>query len=185
MERVLGGNAHPGSNPELLQSPVLLEQLRHEIDEHPCPECGWLQPEMVNRRGALAHGILLVATLALALAGGMYRTSVHAVPFLLAPILVVIALAHLLASRQARNRGRAPNVALAAEEVQAGVLKLDRAGDLSARHQRPALLPAFLLVLGGVAPLLVPLAAAVLSWPVNENLVPIAEEWDEIRSELM
>ena len=172
LERVVASQQAFTSDPANLSNPVLLEQLRHEIDEHPCPSCGRLQPEMVGRRRGILHGSLLAASLALpfclAQAAGVRW---HNYPRLLIPTFAALALFQLLALLV--GRGTRLRVDIAAREVEAGALRMDGKSDfVPGRPVTPWLVALVLMGLAVILPVSIDALTWLRHWPLNENLDP-------------
>jgi hypothetical protein len=122
------------SSPEELNR-ELQGLLKNEVEDHPCPRCGRLQPDMVGRKRGGLHGVLLLlafGTLIALTASGLVH--VHDVPGRLAPLLAGIGAIHLMV-RFVGNRGGASGIEAAKAEVATGTLTLeDGAGPPGPSH---------------------------------------------------
>ncbi len=163
---------------------VAVAKLRDEIDKHPCPHCGYLQPEMVSNSqsnlfwGALGIGVVGVGA---ALVLGLTDVITIGASAMGAAVATAIAGATVtFASVRNPNSDLNGNRMRAMQAAQAGLLLLDAPGSTSSQPDRdlPKPLGTRSLVAMGLFAVAILIAFAPIllksanSWPTNENWYP-------------
>jgi hypothetical protein len=164
--------------PELAQQQAVNDvekQLKDAVENHPCPTCGLVQPDMVGSAKSAIHStaatITLVALLLIAmvaLAGGI---TMDFAGLLGAGVAGLAALIHLGGLMQNPNSARAANRSKAEAEVTAGVIDLVHPGAADRIERGPPNvtllhLVLWLFVIGGGVAMLIP-------WHVRQtNAIP-------------
>jgi hypothetical protein len=106
--------------------------VKKEVDVHPCPTCGLVQPEMGASQKMLSHGIVALATFLLvpfiiipAAANGI---TLHLAGMIAASVAGIAWLVHLLTALDNPNGNRAENRKKAKSEVDTGQVEVVQPG---------------------------------------------------------
>ena len=174
-----------GGLPELAQQNAeanLMKKVASEVEIHPCPACGFVQPDMTAKGKIFWHGVF-TALLAPAIAFVMIPAWCLAMPFdqaalLLASVAAVAAVGHWCIALQNPNRDRAGNQERAAAELAAGKVEVVQPGpgvdgEGPPRSLTLAHLFALTAVLAAIPASLAPvIMRPATGWPLNEHLKP-------------
>lgn len=167
--------------------------LETEVDVHPCPVCGVIQPDMVGDRRAAAHKVVLlclaVGLVALAILGGADVISKALAAPIAGGLGLAALIAHLIISTKNPNRNLEANRQRAQMRIDKGVLRLDGASrrdepppeshDLTQTSGHWAAL--LLLAVGTVSVLAPEIIRGVARWPLNPDWHPeVAGPGDEV-----
>jgi hypothetical protein len=154
----------------------LVKKLNKEVDVHPCPTCGLVQPDMAAKWKILGHGafaaVALVAILAIAVPASWDFISLEFASMILGGVTGAAALAHVLLALVNYNSDRNANREQAEAEVAAGNVELVKPGDNTDVKDAPANLTGLhALALAGVILAVPAFLAPVLlrpegGWPI-------------------
>jgi hypothetical protein len=174
-----------GGVPELAQQNAeanLMKKVASDVEIHPCPACGFVQPDMAAKGKVFWHSIftafLLPASAFIIIPAWCLVMPLDQAAMLLAGAAAVAAVGHWCIALQNPNRDRSANQELAAAEVAAGKLEIVQPGPGVDGEDPPrSLTLAHLLALGAVLAAIPASLAPVLmrpakGWPINEHLQP-------------
>jgi hypothetical protein len=171
----------------------VVKTLNSEVDPHPCPTCGLVQPDMVGQRRAALHKtifwIALVAFVVLVVLRLTYAVQADKLTTFVVVACAAVAAAHLLVDRANPNKDPDANRQAVAARVAAGTIRHTpgRAGKARDEHANPT---KSVLHSAALALLLVAVAAAAApevvrsarGWPANaDTYPPVAGPGDVLR----
>ena len=171
----------------------VFKTLNREVDTHPCPTCGLVQPDMVGLPRAKRHlavfWVALVAFAVLLILRAAYAVQANTLTVVIAAACAAVAAAHFLIDRANPNRDAEGNCRSAAERVSAGVVRHapGRPGAPRAELANPTKsvihTAAVTLLLVGVAAAAAPEAVrSARGWTANDDTwPPVAGPGDVVR----
>lgn len=173
------GTSEEGAQKKLVEAVVKAQQ--HDVDPHPCPDCGTVQPEMVAsvRRAPLVWGLCL-AVLGLVVSGIVGAWWMPTSIWTGTALAVLAAIPFVVALRRNPNANPRANLHVAEAAVSAGILHKHAPGEggepdyaaVSTGLGPGAMFGMGLIVL---AVLIVPLPEVlrmVQGWPMNDRWRP-------------
>jgi hypothetical protein len=168
--------------------------LAREVNVHPCPSCGLIQPEMIRQQRTPIHywtfwiALVLLSSLVIARIYDVLRTNIAT--WIITFFCAAVALAVILNEIRNPNKNLSSNVQLANSRVAIGQVRMDRPGrsgspvDEFVRPRRSIGLKILFLLLIATIPLAASpeLFRLSYSWPLNEECYPpVVGPGDETR----
>jgi hypothetical protein len=157
--------------------------MQTQVDEHPCPTCGLVQPDMIGQKRAKRHLtifwwtlVVFVVLLLLRVSYAVQANTLTAVTIILCAIAAGL---HLFFDRANPNRDTMANQRTATERVSSGTIRhtpgsTKTAADIHVNPPRAILHSVTpLLLIGAVVLVASPeILRTVKHWPINEDCYP-------------